>query len=137
MTVMIKDGGIRPLPENFMVGPSVHTMIRYGAQQGGWERRGRQRRVGLLREDAGELLGLQQAEQQEREPGANCRCGSAAWMRIVELAEVREDCSEGRGVSHGEPQRVDSRLEAECHADKNGREQRRKPRMVCWCFNFI
>lgn len=36
MFLMIRNGGILPLNENLMVGPSVYVMLDYGAQQGGF-----------------------------------------------------------------------------------------------------
>jgi hypothetical protein len=36
MALMIKQGGVLPLAENFMLGPSVFVMLDYGAQQGGY-----------------------------------------------------------------------------------------------------
>jgi len=36
MALMIRQGGILPIAENIMLGPSVYTMLDFGAQQGGF-----------------------------------------------------------------------------------------------------
>jgi hypothetical protein len=36
MALMIRAGGVRPIAENLMLGPSVYVMLDYGAQQGGF-----------------------------------------------------------------------------------------------------
>ena len=36
MVLMIREGGIVPFRENVMIGPDVHVLLDYGAQQGGY-----------------------------------------------------------------------------------------------------